>query len=120
MGLDINFYKQQLSDIGYFRKVNFLVKFFENMGYKLENCIPIEIIKEDVEELLDRCNKVLENHELAKELLPSVSGFFFGSVEYDELYFDDVERVKYYIETELLPEFEDLSENECVLFEINY
>jgi hypothetical protein len=34
--------------------------------------------------------KVIENPELAEELLPTQSGFFFGSTDYDEYYIDDI------------------------------
>ena len=98
MGLDIYFTKMKTSNVGYFRKVNFLVRYFADLGFDVENQVPFRITKDDVLELLDRCNRVLENHELAEELLPTVSGFFFGSTDYDEWYFEDVEAVKYYIE----------------------
>ena len=39
--------------------------------------------------------KVIENPSLAKELLPTQSGFFFGSTAYDEMYIDDL---KSYVE----------------------
>lgn len=34
--------------------------------------------------------KVLSNKELAEELLPTTSGFFFGSTDYDQWYYEDV------------------------------
>lgn len=34
-------------------KYNFLILFFKNLGYTIT-----PIVKEDIEELLDRCNKV--------------------------------------------------------------
>jgi hypothetical protein len=33
---------------------------------------------------------VLDNNALAEEYLPTHSGFFFGSTEYDEWYFNDL------------------------------
>ena len=47
--------------------------------------------RSDLIELKSICEKVLEDKELANELLPTGRGFFFGSVEYDEWYFDDLE-----------------------------
>jgi hypothetical protein len=35
--------------------------------------------------------KVIENPEVAQELLPTTSGFFFGSTGYDEWYYRDLE-----------------------------
>ncbi len=34
--------------------------------------------------------KVMTNFEVAKKLLPSTSGFFFGSTDYDEYYMQDI------------------------------
>ena len=90
MGLDIYFTRKKTNEIGYFRKVNFLVKYFENKGMDVENQRPLEIFKEDVEELAENCRKVLENHDLAEELLPTCSGFFFGGTDYDEFYMSDI------------------------------
>ena len=35
--------------------------------------------------------KVISNPEIAEELLPTQSGFFFGSTNYDQWYLDDLE-----------------------------
>jgi hypothetical protein len=122
MGLDIYFEKRktEYSDLAYFRKVNFLVLFFEKqLCCEIENMTDLEVEKDNIEELLCRCNEVLADHSLAKTLLPTIGGFFFGSTEYDEYYFKDVERVR---DTciELLPEFDDLADNESIIFKIWY
>lgn len=36
--------------------------------------------------------RVIKDSSVAEQLLPTTSGFFFGDVEYDEYYYDDVER----------------------------
>ncbi|MGX8696908.1 MAG: hypothetical protein ACSW8D_11015, partial [Prevotella sp.] len=36
--------------------------------------------------------KVMTNPELANELLPTQSGFFFGGCDYDQWYYEDVSR----------------------------
>ena len=119
MGLDIYFFKKK--EIGYFRKVNFLVKYFANNHHMdVDDQIPVYVEKDAVIDLLDRCNKVLENHELAEELLPTMSGFFFGNTKYDEYYFENVERVRDYIKDKLLPMFDSLEENEFIEFDIWY
>ena len=78
----------------YFRKVNFVYNFFVD---KLEDerCFAD---KSDIEELISRCDKVLADHSLAQELLSTRSGFFFGSTDYDEWYFKDVEDCKQQME----------------------
>lgn len=116
MGLDIVFMKKKMKEIGYFRKVNFLVKFFESKGFDVEHQTPLSISKEDVLDLLSRCNKVIEDNSKAKELLPTMHGFFFGSTDYDEYYYRNVKRVKEYIENTLLPEINDTKEDEKVYF----
>lgn len=64
--------------------------------------------------------KVLENHDLAEELLPTCSGFFFGPTEYNARYFESVQDVLNFVENELLPEFNELNNNESIYFEIWY
>lgn len=119
MGLDIFFQKTKTAELKYYRKVNFLVKFFSDK-YALENCKPIEITKEDVEELIDRCSEVLSNHSKAPELLPTIEGFFFGNTEYNDYYFQDVFDVYEYCKDYLMHEFDSLEENESITFSIWY
>jgi hypothetical protein len=123
MGLDINFVRIKTveENLAYFRKVNFLVGFFENYFDKeIENCENFKITKKSVEELKTRCEKVLANHKLAEELLPTREGFFFGSLNYDEYYFEDVAQVLDTCKEVLLPEFEDLEDDEHIAFCIWY
>ena len=82
-----------------------MVRYFESKGFDTPNQIPLKIERKDVEELLDRCNQVLEDHSKAEELLPTEDGFFFGSTDYDKYYFEDVLNVRNYIENTLIPEF---------------
>ena len=89
------------NEVAYFRKVNFLIPFF---GYE-ENCSNIEIDKYQVEDLIEACKEVLANHDKASFLLPTQTGFFFGSTDYDDWYFDDVQNVKEKFE-EVLADFD--------------
>ena len=95
MGLDIFFSKS--STIGYFRKVNFLVKYFENLGFDVEHQLPFTLTKVKAEILLSRCNLVLEDNSKATELYPPMEGFFFGSIDYDEYYFIKVKQVNAFL-----------------------
>lgn len=94
-------------EIGYFRKVNFLMQELAYYG----NCEFKEITRDSLEELKRKCLAVLENHELAEDLLPTCSGFFYGSTEYDEWYFQDVQAVLDWVEGVL----ENLAGDEVVL-----
>ena len=120
MGLDIFLTKKKRSEIGYFRKVNFLVKFFEKKGFDVPNQIPLAIRREDAEELLSKCEEVLLDHSKGPELLPTMSGFFFGNTDYNDYYYDDVEAVRDYVKDKLLPEFDALEEGEDIYFETWY
>ena len=82
MGLDIYFTKRKSKQIGYFRKVNFLVAYFRDRGYDVNNLDLILITNDDIIELLDRCNKVLENPSMAENLLPTEDGICVGNTEY--------------------------------------
>ena len=73
----------------YFRKVNFIFAYYESKG-KLQNEWYALTDADDIDDLISRCEQVLKDHDLANALLPTQSGFFFGSTEYDEWYFSDV------------------------------
>lgn len=123
MGLDIYFNKRRIDEVqlGQFRKVNFLVQFFETkFGMEVQNLQEYSVSKPMVEELIDLCEQVLEDNSKARELLPTMGGFFFGSTDYDEYYFDDVEYVLDYCKRQLLPEFDGLDDNEEITFQIWY
>ena len=49
-----------------------------------------------------------------------MSGFFFGSTEYNEYYFEDVKEVRDYIKNTLLPKFKELGQEEEIFFETWY
>lgn len=118
MGLDLYFERRKT--VGYFRKVNFLVGFFENLGLNVENQDSIYVSKENVLELIERCKLVLENRSLAEVLLPVTEGFFFGSTDYDNHYFNDVKDVLEYCNETLLPMYNELEDNESIYFTIWY
>lgn len=84
--------------VGYWRKANAIHNWFlescgprDHDGDVIDDCRPIEVPVEALKELVEICKKVLDDHDLAEELLPTQSGFFFGPTEYDEYYFDDLE-----------------------------
>ena len=73
----------------YFRKVNFLFAYYENKGKMVDEYYAFTD-KEDIDDIIDRCERVLADHSLVNELLPTQSGFFFGGTDYNDWYFDDV------------------------------
>ena len=76
----------------YWRKANAIHKWFvDNVQDGVDDCKEHYVSQSEMEELLELCKKVKENHSLASELLPTTQGFFFGSQEYDEYYFSDID-----------------------------
>ena len=96
---DLRISRQTNYEVGYWRKANHIHNWFiQNCAYKdecgnpIDDCRPIEITVDKLEKLLDDCKKVLSDHSLASSILPTQSGFFFGSTRYDEDYFGEIER----------------------------
>lgn len=85
---------QQVAD---WRKANAIHEWFvENIQDGEDDCrYHREVTESDLEKLLETCKAVLKDIGKAEELLPTQSGFFFGSTDYDQWYFDDI---KYTIE----------------------
>lgn len=99
---NVNFPSKQVNtdyQVGYWRKANAIHNWFvENCAEGIDDCKDIEVSVEQAKDLLNLCNKVLADHSLAKEELPTTSGFFFGSDKYDEWYFEDIEYTKSILE----------------------
>ena len=116
-----NFDKEDI----YWRKANAIHKFLCDNGEEIEEQVIYKISKENLQELLNKCNEVLEkaivkdgqiqngsqykdgewepimqddkyieNEEEIKDILPTQDGFFFGSINYDEYYLQDIEYTK--------------------------
>lgn len=78
-------------DAGYWRKANAIHNWFvQNVQHGEDECRPHEVTRDQLIKLRSICKQVLDNPALAGELLPVKQGFFFGSTEYDEWYFDDL------------------------------
>ena len=85
--------------VGYWRKANAIHKWFiDNCADGVDKGQDIYVSQKKAQELLDKCNEVLTNRLLAEKKLPTQSGFFFGSIKYDESYFEDIEYTKHILE----------------------
>ena len=87
------------------RKANAIHKFFVDEVQKgNDNCERHYVSRETLQELLDRITAILDTktpvaREMkAEELLPTQSGFFFGTEEYDDWYYKDLEETKKILE----------------------
>ena len=78
--------------VGYWRKANAIHNWFvENVQGGEDNCLSYRVCNEDLDNLRNVCKEVLTDRSQADTLLPSQSGFFFGSTDYDEWYYGDLE-----------------------------
>ena len=84
------------------RKANQIHKWFvDNCQEGNDNCQRHWVSESDLEELLEIINEILEIKDptekvtKAKELLPTdIEGCCFGSEDYDDYYFEDLEKTK--------------------------
>lgn len=81
-------------EVMYWRKANQIHDWFvRNVQDNEDDCDYYTVSREDIETLLSACEEVLEHdydEDIAEDLLPTCQGFFFGSYEYDEYYYDDI------------------------------
>ena len=80
-------------EVMYWRKVNAVHDWFvrEVQGGE-DDCKTYHVERGTLVDLLNLCKRVVDSQgdggTLAEELLPSASGFFFGSTDYDEDYYE--------------------------------
>jgi hypothetical protein len=99
MGLDMYLYTVEKGaspdegkEIAYWRKANAVHRWFiERCASGVDDCQPVRVQSEVLPDLYLACQAVLANHDLAGQLLPTESGFFFGPTEYDDWYFEGLE-----------------------------
>lgn len=89
-------------DVAYWRKANAIHKWFvDNVQNGVDECQYSPVSREQLEELLEICKQILADHKKAPDLLPTQSGFFFGSTDYDKYYFEDIADTISQLEAEL-------------------
>ena len=83
----------------YWRKANAIHNWFvQNVQNGEDDCKEYYVSIEKLKELVLECKKVLlakqmlSDEKLAKSLLPTQAGFFFGSTEYDEYYYQELQK----------------------------
>jgi len=86
--------KSLLTEVMYWRKANHIHYWFvENVfGGKDESLASSEVTKQQIFNLCRHCDIVLNNETKANEFLPTMSGPFFGSLNYDSFYFEETKR----------------------------
>jgi len=106
-------------EVAYWRNANHIHQWFvDNVQYAsyiwngVDECQTSYVYSSVLQKLLDVCKQVVENPDLAPELLPTQEGFFFGSTKYDEGYFDDVKETITMLESILSEEGAERSDFE--------
>jgi hypothetical protein len=91
-----------IEQVAYWRKANQIHDWFvKNVQDGKDECQYSSVSREQLQKLIATVEKVLADHSLAKELLPTTTttaGFFFGGTEYDEGYWHDLKNTKTQIE----------------------
>jgi len=100
MGLDMYLQRKPRKDeevdaveLGYWRKANSIHAYFtRDLEDGEDNMRNVHVNKKDLMDLKERCIKVLAGGpEVAKELLPTAAGFFWGDTDYGEWYLRDIQ-----------------------------
>lgn len=98
----------------YWRKANHIHAWFvKNVQGGVDNCENYNVSIEQLQELVDTCKEVVNRKDKAynDKHLPTRSGFFFGSTEYDDDYYEDCEHTIKILEAEIEYAKENSKEN---------
>ena len=77
-------------EIMYWRKMNAIHNWFvQNCQDGIDECQDTHVTIEELDTLATICEKVIRDKD--PSLLPTQGGFFFGSTDYDEYYWQEVE-----------------------------
>ncbi len=77
--------------VAYWRKANAIHQWFVvNVQDGEDDCREYPVSLEHLTDLVNLCNQVLANREMAEDELPPQPGFFFGSTDIDEYYWADL------------------------------
>lgn len=88
-----------IEQVAYWRKANQIHAWFvKNVQDGIDKCQESYVTIDQLRRLLRDVNDVLENRDLAMEILPTQSGFFFGGTGIDAYYFEDLEYTRKVLE----------------------
>lgn len=95
MGLDMYLSeKESKKHVAYWRKSNQIHNWFVNkIQDGKDDCEEYDVKLHELKELYSTCYNVLKrkDDDYSELVLPTKSGFFFGSTDYDDSYYDDID-----------------------------
>ena len=96
VAIDLSKLTQLEFEVMYWRKVNAIHQWFvDNVQNGDDNCEEYYVTRETLEKLITTIEHVLENKDDAEKLLPTTEGFFFGSDEMDDYYWDQLHETRW-------------------------
>jgi hypothetical protein len=91
--------KEITAELMYWRKSNAIHKWFvDNVQDGVDECQESWLERTKLEELLNVIKEVQADKSKASKLLPPQQGFFFGSKDVDDWYWEDLERTQLALE----------------------
>ena len=92
MGLDMYLSKKEFSEVAYWRKANAIHGWLVSNAREIQQDVVYDVTMDNLITLRDTCRDVIAAHseDLAMELLPPTSGFFFGGTEIGDYYWEYV------------------------------
>jgi hypothetical protein len=98
-------------NVAYWRKANAIHSWFvKNVQDGVDDCRKAFVSRDQLEKLVDLCIDIKNNKLNPENSLPTQSGFFFGSTEYDDYYTRDLEYTIDVISSILMnPDYKDAS-----------
>ena len=94
--------KYIVEEIAVWRKANAIHQWFVNNVQDGEDDNRLyDVSTEQLKQLLTLCRQVLKDPNKASDLLPTQGGFLFGSTEYDDEYFQNLDYTARVFEAEL-------------------
>lgn len=98
--IDQLFVEREYDEFMYWSKANHIHNWMvQNIQNGEDDCREHHLSWEKSEKLIQDIKAVLADNNLAEKLLPRTSGFFFGSDEYNERYYFELERTLERLET---------------------
>lgn len=108
--------KTIVADVMYWRKANAIHRWFvENVQDGEDNCNRYWVSIDQLKALLAVCKQVYDNKDNAEFELPTEAGFFFGGVDYDDWYFENIKNT-----IDRLEELFTIPEDELKLWDFHY